>query len=137
MSTGEYPSFWRIYRAGEEQSTECLKDGDRIRLCWVFSDQTTGYRDYLDESFGRGRVVTPEKLFMKVPFPRFEWSEPGSKENNTISLIMSAAETINPILQVIQTVPENRDPKTGRDTDAEPITYNLHDLVLRLDSVGM
>jgi hypothetical protein len=136
MSNNEDVSFWRIYRAGAEDSQEEIKDGEAIRMCWCFSDQTAGYRDYVDDTFGRRRVLpppgVPDRLFMKVPFPRFEnISILPDSTLPPISLIMSSANTMNPILEAIQVAPEDRSVK-----DTESITYNLHDSVLRIDAVG-
>lgn len=137
MSDNEGPSYWRIEKAQSDPDIQDIKDGDAIRLCWCFSDQTSGYRDFFDDSFGRRRVIqpagVPDKLYLKVPFPRFESiTVPAGTEPPGISLIMSGDSEHRPILESIQTLPEK--PGLGHDTEA--IKYNLHDLVLRIDSVG-
>ncbi|KAJ9652203.1 hypothetical protein H2201_009237 [Coniosporium apollinis] len=55
---------------------EHIKEGDEVRLCWAFSDQVTGFRDYTKDVLGRRNQCPPELessvLYMKLPWPRFE-----------------------------------------------------------------
>lgn len=129
MTSNGDPSFWRILKL-HGKDKEPIKDGDDIRLCWRFADQTGGYRDYHDDAFGRRRFYKPDDmsnddvLYLKVPFPRFEAGD--SKAG--IALVMSTAETTKPVLEKI----------TPLQVDNEPlkVNYNLHDLSFRLDTVG-
>lgn len=69
--------YWRILKVGAINPGEPIMPGDTVRLCWAFKDQTTGFRDFTDDAFGR-RQMRPsiEKdtgvLYLKVPWPRFE-----------------------------------------------------------------
>lgn len=62
MSESDTPQYWRILKVGASTLGEHIKEGDSIRLCWAFSDQTTGFRDYVDDVFGRRRIQCPPEL---------------------------------------------------------------------------
>ncbi|KAF2994067.1 hypothetical protein E8E13_002474 [Curvularia kusanoi] len=76
--SGDTP-FWRINKVEDVHSTGSgiyIREGDSIRLCWRFSDQTCGFRDYQDDIYGRRRFTkpadAPAELYLKTPFPGFE-----------------------------------------------------------------
>ena len=67
-----------------------VKFGETIRLCWRFSDQLSGWRDYKEDLYGRRRFdkppeVTEDALYLKAPFPRFE----ALNAEDGLSLVMS------------------------------------------------
>lgn len=110
-----------------------LKYGDAVRLSWSFTDQSSGWRDYYDDYYGRRRFDRPSELkdgedalYMKAPFPRFE--ELDSPQG--MSLVMSTASNTNPILQTFMV----RDP--SKPSGQEEVAYNLFDLSFRMDFVG-
>ncbi|KAL8718280.1 MAG: hypothetical protein Q9225_004558 [Loekoesia sp. 1 TL-2023] len=55
ITSSDEPSYWRIERATSSSSDVRIKDGEEIRLCWRFSDQLSGFRDYYDDLYGRRR----------------------------------------------------------------------------------
>ena len=120
---GEY-QYWRILKTGT--SSRYIKPGDEVRLAWDFRDQTTGWRDFLDDVFGRRQPNCPpgydskSPLFLKVPWPRFETSgKPTALIMNSQQGDLAAAPiTIN---------------NKGR---TETFQYCLQDLKLRIDGVG-
>jgi hypothetical protein len=124
MTTGEYPSLWTIVMADPSAKTgDAVRPGDQIRLCWKFSDQRSGWRDFLDDSFGRRCHTKPrelaEVLWMKFPYPSFQnHAEPDHR-----GLIMSDSGSTDPLVGEIQTIPGKR-------------TINFHDVVFRLDEAG-
>ncbi|MCJ1390225.1 hypothetical protein MMC18_003083 [Xylographa bjoerkii] len=128
MSDSDEFQYWRILKT--EPSQRHIKPGDEVRLAWDFRDQTTGWRDFTQDVFGRRQVCAPAShggssdvrspLFLKVPWPRFETS------NNPTTLIMSseqsdlAAKAVNI---------NNRE-------RSETAKYCLQDLKLRIDNVA-
>lgn len=122
MSDSSEYQYWRIIKidAGERH----IKPGDNIRLCWDFRDQTTGWRDFTQDVFGRREVARPadvlNPLFLKTPWPRFD-----NYETNT-ALLMSAAREDN-----AETVL-----KANVNGKVSMLKYCLQDLQLRIDSVG-
>lgn len=50
------PAFWRVCKIKNDGTRE-IKEGDSIRLCWKFSDQKSGIQDFLDDTFGRTRII--------------------------------------------------------------------------------
>ncbi len=76
--SGDTP-FWRVKKLDSAEgsaATSYIREADPIRLCWRFADQTCGFRDYLDDLYGRRRftkpVDAPAELYLKTPFPGFE-----------------------------------------------------------------
>lgn len=59
MSESADHAYWRVLKAQDGIDGQKIAEGDLIRLCWRFSDQPSGYRDYFDDSFGRPRTVEP------------------------------------------------------------------------------
>jgi hypothetical protein len=101
-------------------------------LCWEFSDQTSGFRDFFQDAYGRRRYTRPTEvesatLYLKVPYPSFE--NLGSDKG--VSLTLSIAATSDSIAQRIWVSPQ----KALDEVDEAVINYNLHDLHFKLDSV--
>lgn len=98
MSDRDEYQFWRLVKAGPNSPAgESIKPGDSVRLCWAFKDQTTGFRDYLDDVFGRRQSVPPaalagQVLYLKVPWPRFEVT--GTPTNLVMSNVSSLENTL-------------------------------------------
>ena len=126
------PSYWRVLKAQEDQENSNLVDGDVVRFSWSFSDQLAGFRDFLDDSFGRRCFTKPDgvenALYLKVPYPRFE------KMNSTdgMALVMCGASETKPVVESVIVVPLS----TEDQGSAPTINYNYHDLSFRLDTVG-
>lgn len=135
MSDRDKYQYWRLLKAAGEGSTapqpgEPIQAGDEIRLAWSFKDQTTGYRDYVDDVFGRRQTNPPtgempvasgsggdgEVLYLKVPWPRFE------NTGRPTAMIMCADESTKEIVKDVQTA-------RGR------FKYALQDVRFRLDAV--
>ncbi|KAF5020573.1 hypothetical protein F66182_7405 [Fusarium sp. NRRL 66182] len=122
MSDSDEYQYWRIMKT--DASKRYIKPGDDVRLCWDFRDQTTGWRDFTQDAFGRRQVSAPADvsgpLFLKVPWPRFE------NTNESTALIMSSdpADLGNKVVNM-----------NNRGTPVA-YTYCLQDLRLRIDSVG-
>ncbi|KAA8897742.1 hypothetical protein FN846DRAFT_816632 [Sphaerosporella brunnea] len=115
-------------RVGSSHATDGdqLKDGDRVRLCWKFSDQTGGFRDFYEDSYGRRRYTKPkdvasDTLYLKLPFPGFQ----NQTNNHGASMVLSTDDKKEPVPQTIATL-----------GDEKKTSYSLYDLCFRLDSVG-
>ncbi|KAI8653043.1 hypothetical protein NCS55_01287800 [Fusarium keratoplasticum] len=129
------PVYWRVLKANAKaggRDANQLKYGDPIRLCWRFSDQTSGWRDYVDDYYGRRRFDRPaelgkneDALYLKAPFPRFE----ALNYPQGMSLVLSSAATKDPILTKLTL----REPSAPGGS--EQVAYNLFDLTFRLDFV--
>lgn len=119
MSDRDEFQYWRILKDGGNPG-EHIKAGDNVRFCWSFSDQTTGYRDYLDDVFGRRQTTpppgAPDVLYLKVPWPRFE------KKGDPVAMVMSFQSDVNNVITNINTIPGTN-------------TYCLQDLKFRIDTV--
>ncbi|CCO35178.1 hypothetical protein BN14_09293 [Rhizoctonia solani AG-1 IB] len=100
-----------------------IRDGDDVRLCWRFSDQADGFRDFEEDTFGRRRFTKPNDvgnvLYLKVPYPPIQLA------STDIALVLSSAKTRDPIVERFKTLPK------GVESN-----YNLHDLSFRIDSAG-
>ncbi len=77
MSSSDESQYWRIMKVGALQIGENIQEGDTVRLYWTFADQTTGFRDFVDDIYGRRRNHCPPEmassvLYLKLPWPRFE-----------------------------------------------------------------
>lgn len=135
MSSSDEHSLWRILKYDDSKNGDQIKDGERVRLCCKFSDQTGGFRDFHEDSYGRRRFTKPkdmatDSLYLKLPYPGFQnlKSEFGS------SMVLSPDDKKVPVVQNINLL--------KRDTDGKTIvpgqnSYSLFDLSFRLDSVGM
>lgn len=121
MSDSDEFQYWRIIKT--EKSPATIRPGDEVRLCWDFKDQTTGWRDFTQDVFGRRQTSTPPDasgpLFLKVPWPRFE------NVGTPTSLIMSS----DPALNTSKVV--NIDKKGTALTTR----YCLQDVRMRIDNV--
>lgn len=133
ISSSDDPSYWRIERVasgGGGRSDARIKHGEEIRLCWRFSDQVSGFRDYCDDLYGRRRYTKPtecdfDALYFKAPYPRFEGLQAAG-----MAMVMSPAETKDPVIETLRVLP--------RKTEAgeQQLNYAMHDLTFRLDAVG-
>ncbi|KAH7205652.1 hypothetical protein BKA60DRAFT_599907 [Fusarium oxysporum] len=130
ISSTDEPCYWRLEPV--ETSGISKMEGDRykfgnsFRLTWSFSDQTSGFRDFVDDSYGRRNLTRPseiksDKLCFKVPFPRFE-----GMLSDYMAVLMSTALTTDPIIEKIKVL----------DGYNQEKPYNLHDLSFRVDMVG-
>jgi hypothetical protein len=133
------PVYWRLLKVNPSKNNSSsedngqLKYGDAVRLCWRFSDQSSGWRDYYDDFYGRRRFDKPAELkghenglYLKAPFPRFE----ALSSPQGMTMVMSTASTTNPVLQTMYL----RD--TTKLIGIEEVAFNLFDLTFRLDYVG-
>ncbi|CAE6424444.1 unnamed protein product [Rhizoctonia solani] len=129
MTSQDGPSYWRVLRSDPTaRAGDPIRDGDTIRLSWRFSDQTAGFRDFYDDTFGRRRFSKPDEssdaLYLKVPYPPF------SNSSDT-TLVLSPAETDKPVVEPLKVVPP-----PGASYSEGLMCYNLHDVSFRLDFVG-
>jgi hypothetical protein len=113
--------YWRIEKTAGGTVGEPIKGGDSVRLCWKFADQITGFRDYLDDAFGRRRNQCPPELesttlYLKVPWPRFE------VKNRPTAMIMSTQATTELTQETLAVKP-------GK------YCYSLQDVQFRIDTV--
>ncbi|KAJ4243310.1 hypothetical protein NW762_014835 [Fusarium torreyae] len=126
ISSTDEPCYWRLEQADTSQALKLKGDrhtyGDAYRLTWSFSDQTSGFRDFVNDSYGRRNLTRPaeigDKLCLKIPFPRFE-----SMNSGDIGLLMSPALTTDPIIDKLNVCTWTK-------------SYNLHDVTFRVDLVG-
>ncbi|KAI8931674.1 hypothetical protein NX059_011321 [Plenodomus lindquistii] len=121
ISDNDEYQYWRIQKVDSTIPGEPIKGNDSIRLCWRFSDQTAGFRDYADDVFGRRRNQCPPELesttlYLKVPWPRFEI------RNTPTAMVMSAKSDTHDVAEAINVLP-------GK------FEYVLQDLKLRIDTV--
>ncbi|RKK36498.1 hypothetical protein BFJ66_g12930 [Fusarium oxysporum f. sp. cepae] len=130
ISSTDEPCYWRlepVETSGiSKMKGDRYKFGDSVRLTWSFSDQTSGFRDFVDDSYGRRNLTRPseiksDKLCFKVPFPRFE-----GMLSDYMAVLMSTALTTDPIIEKIKVL----------DGYNQEKPYNLHDLSFRVDMVG-
>ncbi|KAJ9636432.1 hypothetical protein H2199_008107 [Coniosporium tulheliwenetii] len=135
MSERDEYQYWRILKKGATAAGEHIKEGDEIRLCWAFSDQTTGFRDYTEDVFGRRRNQCPPELessvlYMKLPWPRFEsqMTDPRNKYGlpSPNSMVM---------LPLASTEPEAVDMKV-LPAKGELYRYVMQDVGFRIDTVA-
>lgn len=131
MSDSDEYQYWRIISTIDDDTSSSwgprhIQPGDNVRLCWDFSDQTTGWRDFTQDVFSRRQPCTPagvkRPLFLKVPWPRFE------DAGTPMGLIMS------PDPAEISTKPVAV--KAGINTGQSNFyRYAMQDLRLRIDPV--
>ncbi|KAI7762618.1 hypothetical protein LZL87_008964 [Fusarium oxysporum] len=130
ISSTDEPCYWRlepVETSGiSRMKGDRYKFGDSFRLTWSFSDQTSGFRDFVDDSYGRRNLTRPseiksDKLCFKAPFPRFE-----GMLSDYMAVLMSTALTTDPIIEKIKVL----------DGYNQEKPYNLHDLTFRVDLVG-
>ncbi|KAJ9634366.1 hypothetical protein H2199_009024 [Coniosporium tulheliwenetii] len=135
MSERDEYQYWRILKNGATAAGEHIKEGDEIRLCWAFSDQTTGFRDYSEDVFGRRRNQCPPELessvlYMKLPWPRFEsqMTDPKNKYGlpSPNSMVM---------VPLASTEPEAVDMKV-LPAKGELYRYVMQDVGFRIDTVA-
>jgi hypothetical protein len=51
--------FWRLLKVDARVFGENIKQGDTVQLAWRFADQTAGYRDFVDDYYGRYQMEPP------------------------------------------------------------------------------
>lgn len=139
MTDEEHGHIFRVVKRGTASFGETIKEGDEIRLCWMLKDQTTGFRDFTEDAFGRRRTTIPPDVsdapfFFKLPWPRFEsLSKPASGANpvpNT--LIMSQMPSEEPMATDLCILPAIRQYRRQNAT----IPYGLEDVAFRVDTVS-
>ncbi|ENH73430.1 hypothetical protein FOC1_g10008917 [Fusarium oxysporum f. sp. cubense race 1] len=122
ISSTDEPCYWRlepVETSGiSKMKGDRYKFGDSFRLTWSFSDQTSGFRDFVDDSYGRRNLTRPseiksDKLCFKMLFPRFE-----GMLSDYMAVLMSTALTTDPIIEKIKVL----------DGYNQEKPYNLHDL---------
>lgn len=101
------------------------KFGDPFWFTWSFLDQTSGFRDFFDDSYGR-RMTRPseingDKLCFKVPLLRFK-----GRGSDYMTVLMSTALKTDPIIEKIKVL----------DGFNRQIMYSFYDLKFRVDLVG-
>ncbi|MCJ1406830.1 hypothetical protein MMC19_000900 [Ptychographa xylographoides] len=138
MTTSGEASFWRMTKDNKNNgnsSGTLIREGDTVKLCWRFSDQTAGFRDFYDDTFGRRTYSKPQgtddQLYMKLPFPGFQkTTKTDAKESDGSAMIMSNMQTSAPFLQKLL-INSKTTESPGKET-----TYNLFDTNFRIDLVG-
>ncbi|KAF2014344.1 hypothetical protein BU24DRAFT_463141 [Aaosphaeria arxii CBS 175.79] len=101
MTGSDELHYWRIAKVGAKRVGEKIQEGDQIRLCWLFKDQCTGFRDFSEDVFGRRRTQKPddfdgEALFFKLPWPRFEQLQTADGEGTGINaMVLSSHPTMD------------------------------------------
>ncbi|KAK6523188.1 hypothetical protein TWF694_006082 [Orbilia ellipsospora] len=121
------PSVWRVEKLSGVAGSSIIKTGDIMRLCWRFSDQKSGFRDFQDDIYGRLRYTKPEEiasdtLYFKVPWPRFE----NMNAESGVSLLMSTNSSNKPFWESINTLP-------SRSSNRKNSKLELHDVQFRID----
>lgn len=111
MSDNDTLQYWRILKKDNGvvktlQGTP-IKEGDEVRFAWAFEDQTVGFRDYLDDVFGRRRNQVPSELskkvlYLKMPWPRFERYLDGQSIN---SMLLSEIDSVDRKYADVRVVP--------------------------------
>ncbi|MCJ1403207.1 hypothetical protein MMC11_006430 [Xylographa trunciseda] len=126
--------LWRIIKRDVKSGTtpgDNIKDGKAIRLCWHFSDQTSGFRDYRDDVFGRRQFarldnVPKNDLYLKVPHPRFE----NPDADIGIGLVLSTEDALDPVIDNLALIDKSKQDKEVH------VNYFMFDLTFRMDSIG-
>jgi hypothetical protein len=134
MSDIEEPHYWRLLKKNAQKMGEQVKEGDEIRFCWACSDQTTGFRDYYEDVFGRRRNQIPEELqdvvlYLKVPWPRFQGTistDPNTDLPFPCSMVMSPDPSLTEVYMDLNVLP-------GKGT---PFKYAVQDVSFRIDTVA-
>ncbi|KAK4613262.1 hypothetical protein CLAFUW4_09150 [Fulvia fulva] len=139
MTDDEQGHIFRMVKRGTATYVETVKEGDEIRLCWMLRDQTTGFRDFTDDAFGRRRTNLPLDMsdvpfFFKLPWPRFESLSKLAKDVNPVpnTLIMSQLPSEEPMATDLCTLPAVRQYRRKYAT----IPYGVEDVAFRIDTVS-
>ncbi|CAE6476517.1 unnamed protein product [Rhizoctonia solani] len=127
MVDHDNPSFWRILKTNKTSlAGDAIQDADIIRLCWRFSDQTNGFRDFHDDTFGRRTSTIPngaaDDLYLKVPLPSIQ------DPKCPTALMMHPIGDNRPFITNFPVLPS----REGKPK----IAFNLYDICFRLDSAG-
>lgn len=137
MSSTDEPQYWRMLKVGATRQGENICEGDTVRLCWAVADQTTGFRDFVNDIYGRRRNHLPPELastvlYPKLPWPRFENIDSSSNGAGVGSntMVMSTSPGREAIWADIVSRPQlARNPKGTSK-------YLLQDLTFRIDPVS-
>ncbi|WYZ42228.1 hypothetical protein EsH8_V_001123 [Colletotrichum jinshuiense] len=136
MSNGDDVHFWRILKTGARHAGENIKEGDAVRLCWTFEDQTLGFRDFKEDVFGRRRVQKPAELrnstlYLKLPLPRFESLLKPEQGSDPIpnTMVMSVQHTQQLAIEHFNTLP-------SISLRGGPTGYFLEDVSFYIDAVA-
>ncbi|KAF2839889.1 hypothetical protein M501DRAFT_1015973 [Patellaria atrata CBS 101060] len=137
MSSSDETHYWRILKVDGKRYGENIKEGDAIRLCWIFQDQTVGFRDFKEDVFGRRRAQIPPELkngalFMKLPWPRFEniaTPKPG-QDPVPNTMLMSTQATQGIAFEDLATLPAISSSAVGK------AMYAIQDVSFRVDVVA-
>ncbi|KAF4442961.1 putative oxidoreductase ordL [Fusarium austroafricanum] len=138
MSDDDGIQIWRVLKKGAAPGDKInIKEGDDIRLAWRFSDQTSGYRDFTEDIFGRRRASAPPgmqdtTLYLKLPWPRFE---PITSQSDTLPNAMIMSNLSQDSDQPVQVAGVNTVyAKKALRQDSQ--TFALQDCTFRLDLVS-
>ncbi|KAK6526470.1 hypothetical protein TWF694_005056 [Orbilia ellipsospora] len=134
LSDSDDFQYWRIWKTDGKSTGEYIKEGDSIRLTWNFADQTTGFRDFSDDIFGRRRNQCPpelqsETLYLKLPWPRFE-SIPCNNENERFNSMIMDEGVLGTNQKDIKCLPADHFDQGGH------FQYDLDDITFRIDTVA-
>lgn len=137
MSDESQGHIFRILKKGSTQPGETIKEGDEIRLCWAFQDQTAGFRDFANGAFGRRRHNWPAELeqsplFFKLPWPRFESLAAPEGDGQPIpnSLVMSSKAEEEGTIDMFSILPAWNSTGVG-----SKVMYGVQDVCFSLDVV--
>ena len=117
---------------------ETIKEDDSVRLSWAFKDQTTGFRDFTDDLYGRRHNQVPpdledEMLFLNLPWPRFESIKAPIAPGNGIgsnAMVMSTESSEEVSGMQIQNLPQLANDSVRNSY------YALQDVSFRIDTVA-
>ncbi|MCJ1379493.1 hypothetical protein MMC17_002594 [Xylographa soralifera] len=131
MSDIDEFQYWRILKKDFTAPSEHIKEGDEIRLAWSFKDQTTGFRDYKDDLFGRRRNQCPPELqsgvlYLKLPWPRFEWNDRD----------VEGKEGARSNIMVMSTLSATQETAEEMETALGTFSYVMQDVRFRIDTVA-
>ncbi|KAK0624297.1 hypothetical protein B0T14DRAFT_545337 [Immersiella caudata] len=138
LTSSDEPSYWRLQRLSaspDNDPSTAIRHGEPVRLTWRFSEQVSGFRDYVNDTFGRRRYDQPaecpwDALCLKIPYPRFENVQPGgSGDDAGVGLMMSWVVDEAPVISEIQVIGEG-----GKGTVKQSV--NLHDVAFSVDVLG-
>ncbi|KAL9564491.1 hypothetical protein ACKAV7_010943 [Fusarium commune] len=136
MTSSGDASFWRIQKRETGKGAE-ISESNSISLVWRFSDQTAGFRDFYDDSFGRRTFIKPkdvkeDELHLKLPFPGFQKTAAKQRselESDGLPMIMSQIGSDEAFLQPLAI-------SSKISEGSQKFTYNLHATNFRIDLVG-
>ncbi|KAK2681962.1 hypothetical protein RAB80_003755 [Fusarium oxysporum f. sp. vasinfectum] len=136
MTSSGDASFWRVQKREDGKGAD-ISESNSISLVWRFSDQTAGFRDFFDDSFGRRTFKKPkdvkeDELHLKLPFPGFQNTKAKQRselESDGLAMIMSQIGRDEAFLQPLAI-------SSKLSEGSQKATYNLHAANFRIDLVG-